>query len=595
MGTRDQQPEKTHEHQIQPTVTDPLTPSKEAGLPGSLLSNRYLIQKSLGRGGIGIVYLAHDQQLLSRPVVIKVLLDEVDESDNHAWFKKKFRQEIEALARIDHPGVVGVLDAGELPDGKAYLVMQYVDGVTLRSVMDDRGMPLERAANILRQVGQALTAAHEKGVYHRDVKPENIMLQPMSDGEEQVRLIDFGIATVRDSQIAAEKNVTKAAGTLPYMSPEQLRGKPAVSSDVYSMGVVAYEMITGQHPFQIETGYELLEHQKAGVSTLPRNLRPELTEEAQAAILKALSYDPEQRYQRARDFGNELSRLLAGMSVTGATEPSRPPASQTPTGRSSTNPPTVVRETPVAAKVTNEAPVSPTVRSDQPRKNWLPVAALAVIALAALITLGIFLTRSNTSGQTSGSNQPVSNQPAPAAERSLNYWVTLFRNRNGRLQELARLHGETVAFEVGDRIQFTLSSPQSGSLYIVNEMPQTAAGVTRYIALFPLPMVNSGSSRVEANQQLELPRFKFDSEKGTETLWLVWSEQSIPALEALKKWVNERDQGEIKDAADQTAVRDFLKNNVTTSPELKNDDQKELTTVKGGGNLLVVPVKFKHI
>jgi len=163
---------------------------------GTRLKGRYLIERELGRGNIGVVYLAHDEQLISKPVVIKVLLEESDENE---WFKKKFRHEIEALARIDHPGVVGVLDAGEMPDGKAYLVMQFIDGCNLRSLMKVEGMNLERVANLVKQIGHALNAAHDKRIYHRDLKPENIMVQDLGDGDEQVKLVDFGIAKVNDA------------------------------------------------------------------------------------------------------------------------------------------------------------------------------------------------------------------------------------------------------------------------------------------------------------------------------------------------------------------------------------------------------------
>ena len=121
---------------------------------GSLIGNRYLIEKELGRGGIGVVYLGRDQQLLSRPVVIKVLLEQ---SAKDQWFKKKFKQEMEALARINHPGVIGVLDAGQMPDGKPYLVMQFVEGIVLRLAMTPEGMSFQRVADIIRQIGQALT------------------------------------------------------------------------------------------------------------------------------------------------------------------------------------------------------------------------------------------------------------------------------------------------------------------------------------------------------------------------------------------------------------------------------------------------------
>ncbi|MBI2819104.1 MAG: protein kinase [Acidobacteria bacterium] len=263
----------------------------------ALWKNRYLIEKELGRGGFGVVYLARDQQLLSKPVVIKVLQDETNPDP---YFQKKFQQEIEALARIDHPGVVGVLDVGETPDGKPFLVMQYVEGVTLRSEIRKQGMELHRVAHIMRQVGQALGAAHDKGVYHRDLKPENIMLTRSSETEEYVKLIDFGIAAVRDSQVIAQSLPSKVVGTLSYMAPEQAIGKGSPTSDIYALGVIAFEMLTGQRP---EVSWE-------GVAKKPRELRPDIPEAAQEVVLHALSYQPEKRITKPREFGDQVARGL---------------------------------------------------------------------------------------------------------------------------------------------------------------------------------------------------------------------------------------------------------------------------------------------
>src|SRR5262245_50348491 len=190
-----------------------------------MLGERYLIERKIGRGGVGIVFLARDKRLHDTPVVIKLLAEGLLDLENRAWFEKKFRQEVYALARIDHPGVVRALDLGELPDGRAYLVMQYVSGMSLRSVIQvqgPQGMELQRAADLLRQMGQALTAAHQQGVIHRDLKPENIMLQIAGD-EERVSLIDFGIATVLDTAEAGLIKATRVAGTRDYMAPEQLQ------------------------------------------------------------------------------------------------------------------------------------------------------------------------------------------------------------------------------------------------------------------------------------------------------------------------------------------------------------------------------------
>ncbi|MDX6384847.1 MAG: eukaryotic-like serine/threonine-protein kinase, partial [Blastocatellia bacterium] len=240
------------------------------GLNGTTLDGRYFIQKELGQGGVGAVYLAQDQKLHGKHVVIKVLLEK---SLQNSWVVQKFQQEKEALARVDHPGVVGVLDTGELPDGKPYLVMQFIDGVTLRSQIKSEGIPLERAADLIKQTGRALKAAHDKGIFHRDLKPENIMLQSFGGGEEQVKIIDFGIAKLKDSIVASSTVTGATAGTVSYMAPEQLSGRPvSAAMDIYAMGAIAYELVTGRKPFNPETGFDLLEMQRGGVRVKPSDL-----------------------------------------------------------------------------------------------------------------------------------------------------------------------------------------------------------------------------------------------------------------------------------------------------------------------------------
>lgn len=278
-------------------------------LIGKTLGGRYLVDREIGRGGIGAIFLAQDKQLLSRFVVVKVLLET---SQRDEWVVNKFRHEIEALARIDHPGIVGILDTGELPDGKPYLVMQYVDGVNLRHEITPQGMNLERASHIIREIGRALSAAHDKGILHRDLKPENIMLQTLTDGDVQVKVIDFGIAKIKNSTLAPSTITETTAGTVVYMSPEQLSAHPlSPASDTYSLGVIAYEMATGRRPFNPESIYQLLDMMRAGVKLMPKDLRPSLSDEAQNVILKALQFEPKDRYLRARDFTEALSRALA--------------------------------------------------------------------------------------------------------------------------------------------------------------------------------------------------------------------------------------------------------------------------------------------
>jgi len=337
----------------------PAPPAAGAPGPGLLLKGRYRVERELGRGGVGVVYLARDEQLHDRQVVIKVLLERSAESK---WFQKKFKQELMALVRIDHPGVVGALDAGEMPDGKPFFVMQFVPGVTLRSVMKGGFLPLPEVATIVRQVGGALSAAHEKGVHHRDLKPENIMLQDLGHGERLAKIIDFGIATVQEPGEEGTQ-LTQIAGTAFYMAPEQLVGKPEAASDIYALAVIAYEMLTGRLPFRPASTYELLALQRQGVKATPTQLRPDLPLEVDTVVLRGLALDPRGRPLSARAFADELAAALAAAAAQSGPLPARPAeptllvAAQPPSAGPTFVVPVQPSATPAAAPGTAAAPL----------------------------------------------------------------------------------------------------------------------------------------------------------------------------------------------------------------------------------------------
>jgi serine/threonine protein kinase len=290
------------------TVTERL-PSAAPNIAPILANSRYALVKELGRGGFGVVYQALDRKLHDRPVVVKVLHSGTGSDE---WSRKKFRYEVQALARINHPGIVGVLDSGETPDGHPYLVMDFIEGTTLRAAISSSGLPLKRMASIVRQIGQALGAAHEKGVQHRDLKPENVMLQDAGD-EEHVILIDFGVAAITDS--STSPSTTKPVGTPAYMAPEQLMGAPVQVSDIYAMGVIAYEMATGRVPFSLDSPLPLHRIRTGHEMVKPKHLRPELPPTAQDLILSALSVRPGDRPQNARDFSKALADALVAESL----------------------------------------------------------------------------------------------------------------------------------------------------------------------------------------------------------------------------------------------------------------------------------------
>lgn len=268
------------------------------------LAARYRLGNEIGRGGFGTAYLAHDEQLHDKQVVVKVLHERL----SNDLAVRTFDAELRALARINHPGVVPILDCGLMPDGRFGLVLQYVNGVTLRSVLLGDGLELARVGPLLHQLGRAVTAAHTYGVVHRDLKPENILLH--RNGVETPVIIDFGIATVLDIDPISTTN--RGRGTVQYMAPEQLLGQSGPASDIFALGVIAFEMVTGRLPFEAITGAAMYVQQQRGLKIKPRTLRPELPAAAEDCILRALSFRPEDRYVKASDFGTEIvSALLA--------------------------------------------------------------------------------------------------------------------------------------------------------------------------------------------------------------------------------------------------------------------------------------------
>jgi predicted Ser/Thr protein kinase len=273
---------------------------------GYLLSNRYRVERELGRGGFGVVYFARDEALHGRPVVVKM---PIDPTPDDPWRAAKFAQEVKALALIDHPGVVGALDSGVAPDGRPFVVIQYIEGRPLTAAMRPEGVPLDFAGYVLEQIGQALSAAHAKGIWHRDLKPANIMLQSLDQGREHVRLIDFGIATVQDGP--GGEISTRVAGTPSYMAPEQTDGRVSAATDIFAMGVVAHELVTGRKPFVAENFRRLYELQRAGVTVQPSQLRPGVSPRAEKLILQALAFRPQDRPANAAVFGAELARALS--------------------------------------------------------------------------------------------------------------------------------------------------------------------------------------------------------------------------------------------------------------------------------------------
>ena len=280
-----------------------LADQPSARFVGELLAGRYFVEREIGRGGIGVVYLAQDRQLHSRNVVLKFLHVGWEQQER---IQVKFRQEIEALSRIHHSGVVGVLDVGRAEDGSSFLVMEYVEGATLRSLLSNGRMELSLVRNIVLMVCDALDAAHQSGIFHRDLKPENIMVSEPGPGKLSVKLIDFGIAKVQNSGIDSKTRTMSVIGTVCYAAPEQLMGRSELRSDIYALGVVCYEMLTGSTPLQPETPFHLYELQRSAKVQPPSQARRDVPNAMDRAVMRALSFRPELRQSSAKEFAGEF-------------------------------------------------------------------------------------------------------------------------------------------------------------------------------------------------------------------------------------------------------------------------------------------------
>lgn len=275
------------------------------------IDGRYTVERPLGSGGMAEVFLAHDA-VLERDVALKVLRSQYRGDEE---FYERFGREARSAASLSHPNIVQVYDRGETPDGTCYIAMEYVSGGTLKERLDERG-PMEpgRALAVAAQVAEALWAAHERGMVHRDIKPQNILVTDMG----HLKVTDFGIARAAS---AATISATNAVfGTAGYLSPEQALGEPATPrSDLYSLGIVLYEMLTGVVPFRADNPVAVCMKHVTEPLTPPRRLDPTIPEAVDALVVKMLAKDPADRPASASELLDDLEAVRKGALPTAPT------------------------------------------------------------------------------------------------------------------------------------------------------------------------------------------------------------------------------------------------------------------------------------
>lgn len=348
-------------------VSDPHTPTRSGVSPGDVIAGRYHLTRRLATGGMASVWEATDP-VLERDVAVKVLHPHLAADES---FVARFRTEAVAAAKLRHANIVSIYDTCS-EDGVEAIVLELVRGRTLRAYLDSHGplLPAE-AIHIVAEVADALAAAHRAGLVHRDIKPGNILIR--DDG--QVLVTDFGIAKLRD-RAGDHTQTGMVVGTVKYLAPEQVEGRPVdARTDVYALGVVLYEALTGRPPFQAETDTATALARLHRDPLLPRQLRPGIPKELEAVVLRALARDPAGRYSSAAEL---RAALLA--APTSADPTVAEPRPLTPGARPTPAPPAAARPTPAPSFAQTE-------------RRWLLPTLFIVLVAAAMGVAGVLIGR----------------------------------------------------------------------------------------------------------------------------------------------------------------------------------------------------------
>jgi serine/threonine protein kinase len=326
---------------------------------GELIAGRYELEELVGSGGMSSVYRAHDK-LLERTVALKILHEQFTRDDAYV---ERFRREARAVAQLAHPNIVTVIDRGE-QDGRQFIVFEYVDGMNLKELLDQEG-PIEprEAIELALQVARGLSFAHENGLVHRDVKPQNVLI----DGDGRAKVTDFGIAHALD--VDGMTITGTIMGSSNYIAPEQARGEPVdEQSDIYSLGCVLYEMLTGRQPFEADTPVAVAYKHVHEAPTPPRSLDPSIPAALEAVALRAMEKDPAARFPSVAEMTARLDDATGPLPPAGSTQP-----------------------LPATVAIPATTPLPRRTDRDPRRRGMVPVLALiAVLAVLGALAFALF-------------------------------------------------------------------------------------------------------------------------------------------------------------------------------------------------------------
>lgn len=382
---------------------------------GMVIREKYEILGKIGSGGMATVYRAR-HLVFNEERALKVVSSRMMEDEN---FLKRFRNEAIVTRKLQHPNAVRVEDMDTMEDGRPFIVMELVEGESLRTIIEREGpLPPARALEITRQIASALGAAHRLGIVHRDVKPDNVILV-RKDGKDTVKVLDFGIAKLRDSAADAGYTATQTGmliGTPQYISPEQAAGKPGEQldgrADIYSLGIVLYHMITGRLPFESDTPMGILLAHMQTPPPLPQAIRPELHIDPSTTqlMLKCLEKDPAKRFQMAQELIDSIQ--APGNSQTGETKLMIAPvfapdaAAVTAVSAAPAVAKTVAVPRPAAATAPARAPQKP---QSSGSAKWFFVAVVVLLIAVG----GYFYVANRRVERQSAASAPTQSAPAP--------------------------------------------------------------------------------------------------------------------------------------------------------------------------------------